>query len=96
MSPTYDLFPHQNRSLETWVDIFGWVKLQESQTVVSPRSGKTLNTKPAKFWYIRYILRLGKYQELKIAAAEYKIFIYTMYKIHPQMHYILEDMMPPI
>ena len=28
---------------------------------------KTLNTKTAKFWYIRYILILEKVQELKIA-----------------------------
>ena len=26
--------PHQNRSLETWIKKFGWVKLEESQTLV--------------------------------------------------------------
>ena len=48
---------------------FGWVKLRESQILVWPSSGKTLNTKTAKFWYIHYILRLEKAQELKIVET---------------------------
>ena len=35
----------------------------------------------AKFWYIRYILRLEKFQELKISKAEDKILLYTVSKI---------------
>ena len=71
------------------------MKLWESQTLVLPRAGKTLNTKTTKFWYIRYILRLEKAQELKIAKAKYKILIYTVSKLQPQIHYILGDMIPP-
>ena len=71
------------------------MKLRKSQTPVWPRSGKTLNTKTTKFWYIRYILRLAKAQELKIAKAEDKILIYTVSKIQPQIRYILGDMIPP-
>ena len=69
------------------------MKLQEIQTLVSPRARKTINTKTAKFWYIRYIPILAKDQELKIVEAEDKIFIYTMSKIH--IRYILGDMIPP-
>ena len=71
------------------------MNLWESHTLVWPWSGKTLNTKTAKFWYIHYILRLAKDQELKIANAEYKILIYNVSKIQPQSHYILGDMIPP-
>ena len=71
------------------------MKLQEIQTLVWPQSRKTLNTKAAKFWYIRYILRLEKDKELKIVEAEYKILIYTVSKIYPQIIYNLEDMIPP-
>ena len=42
------------------------------------------------FWYIRYISRLEKDQELKNGEAKYKIFIYTMSKIQLQIRYILE------
>ena len=68
------------------------MKLQESQTLVWPRARKTLNTKNSKYWYILYILRLDKAQELKIAEAEDKILMYTVSKIQPQIHYILGDM----
>ena len=95
MSPAYDFFPHQNLSLETWIKKFGWVKLWKSQTLVWPRSGKTLNTKTAKFWYIPYILRLAKDQELKIVEAEYKILINILSKTQPRIRYILGDMIPP-
>ena len=71
------------------------MKLQESQTLVWPWARKTLNTKTTKFWYIRYILRLAKAQELKIAEVEDKILIYTVSKIQPHIHYILGDMIPP-
>ena len=71
------------------------MKLEESQTLVWPRSGKTLNTKTAMFWYIIYILILEKIQELKILYAEDKIFIYTIPKIQPPVRYILGDMIPP-
>ena len=47
------------------------------------------------FCYIRYILRLAKDPELKLAEDEYKILIYTMSKIHPQIRYILGYMIPP-
>ena len=60
---------------------FGWVKLRE--TLVWPRARKTLNTKTATFWYIRYIPRLAKFQELKFAEAEDKILLYTVSKIQP-------------
>ena len=68
------------------------MKLWESQTLVWPLARKTLSTKTAKFWYIRYILRLVKDQELKIAEAEDKILIYTLSKIKPQILYIRADM----
>ena len=71
------------------------MKLRESQTLVWPRSGKTLNTKTTKLWYIRYILILAKDQELKISDAEDKILIYTVSKIQPHILYILEDIIPP-
>ena len=32
--PEWGYSPHQNLSLETWIKKFGWVKLQESQTLV--------------------------------------------------------------
>ena len=70
------------------------MKLQESQTLVWPRSGKTLNTKTTKFWYIHYILRLEKVQALKITNAEDKIHIYSVSKIQPQIRYIMGDMTP--
>ena len=95
MSLEYDFSPRQNWSLETWINKFGWVKLRESQTLVWPRARKTLNTKTAKFWYINYILRLAKDQELQIAGAKYKILMYTFSKIQPHIHYILGDMIPP-
>ena len=94
MIPAYDYSLHQNRSLDTWVKIFGWVKLRESQTLVWPRARKTLNTKTAKFWYIRYIPRLVKVQELKIAEDEEKILMYIVSKIKLSIHYILGDMIP--
>ena len=71
------------------------MKLQESQTLVWPRAGKTLNTKNDKFWYIHYISELVKDQELKLSQAEDKIMIYTVSKIHNYIRYILEDMIPP-
>ena len=63
-------------------------------TLVWPRVGKTLNTKIATFWYIRYILCLEMYHELKIVEAKDKILMYTMSKIQPYIHHILEDMIP--
>ena len=57
----------KNRTLETYIKIFGWVKLLESQTLVWPRAEKTLNTKNDKFWYIHYISRWDKERELQIA-----------------------------
>ena len=71
------------------------MKLQESQTLVSPRARKTLNTKTAKFWYIRYILILAMVQEMKIANTEDKILMYTVSKLQPQIHHILGYMIPP-
>ena len=71
------------------------MKLWESQTLVWPRSGKTLNTKTTKFWYIRYILRLEKDQELKITGAEDKTLVYSVSKIKPQIHYIMVYMITP-
>ena len=71
------------------------MKLWESQTLVWPRARKTLNTKTAKFWYILYIPILAKVQELKIAEAEDKIFLYTVSKILPYIRYILGDLVPP-
>ena len=71
------------------------MELQESQTLVWPRVRKTLNTKNAKFWYIRYILILEKAQEQKIARAKDKILMNTVTKILPQIHYIMGDMIPP-
>ena len=73
------------------------MKLWESQTLVWPWARKkTLNTKTAKFWYIRYILILEMFQELKIIEAIEKILIYTMSKIQPYIRYILGDMNPLI
>ena len=71
------------------------MKLRESQILVWPWARKTLNTKTAKFWYIHYILRLENAQVFKIADTEYKILIYSVSKIQPHIHYILEDMIPP-
>ena len=71
------------------------MKLQEIQTLVWLRARKTLNTKTDKFWYIRYILRLEKAQEMKLSQDKYKIWIYTLSKIQPQIRYILGDMIPP-
>ena len=71
------------------------MKLRESQTLVLPRAGKTLDTKTDKFWYIRYISGLEKAQELKISHAKDKIFIYTLSKIQTYMYCILGDMIPP-
>ena len=71
------------------------MKLWESQTLVSPRARKTLNTKTDKFWYIRYILILEKDQEFKIVEDKDKILIYIVSKIQPYIHYILGDMTPP-
>ena len=56
------------------------MKHQEIQSLVWPRARKTLNTKTAKFWYIRYILKLEKSQKLKIKGDEYKILIHTVYE----------------
>ena len=71
------------------------MKLQESQTLVWPRARKTLNTKTAKFWYIRYVLWLEKVQEMEIAETEDKILMYTVSKIQPQIHYIMGDRIHP-
>ena len=71
------------------------MKLWESQNLVWPRAEKTLNTKTDKFWYIRYILGWEKAQELQISQVEYKIIIYIVSKIQPQILYILGDMIPP-
>ena len=68
---------------------------KKSQTLVLPRARKTLKTKTANFWYVRYIQRLVKDQELKIEEAEDKILIYTMSKIQPHIIYIVGDMIPP-
>ena len=38
---------------------------------------------------------LEKDQDLKITEEEYKILIYIVATIQPQIHYILEDMIPP-
>ena len=57
------------------------MKLPEIQTLVLPRARKTLNTKTAKFWYIRYIPRLEKAQDLKIAEAKAKILMYSVSNI---------------
>ena len=46
------------------------------------------------FGTFRYITILVKYQELKIAEEKYKILIYTIYKIPPQVLYIIVDMIP--
>ena len=83
-------------TVEIWIKKFGWVKLHESQTLVWPRARKTLNTKTATFWYIRYIPILEKDQELKIAAREDKVLIYNVSKIKPPILYILRDMIPPL
>ena len=70
------------------------MKLWESQTLVWPRAGKTLNTKTNKFWYILYISGLEKVQELKLSQDEYKILIYIVSKIQPKIRFILGDMIP--
>ena len=70
------------------------MKLQESQTLVWPQAGKTLNTKTDKFRYIRYISGSAKAKELKIAEVKDKIMMYTVSKIQPQIRYILGDMIP--
>ena len=67
--------------LDTWVNIFGWVELRESQTLVWPRDRKTLNTKTTNFWYIHYIPILEKFKVLKILETEYIILINTVSKI---------------
>ena len=46
-------------------------------------------------WYILYILRLEKPQELKTVEAEDKILMYTVSKITPPIRYIVGDMIPP-
>ena len=71
------------------------MNLWESQTLVWPQAGKTLNTKTAKFCSIRYIPRLKKDQELNIAEAGYQIFIYIVSKLQLQIRYIMGDMIPP-
>ena len=71
------------------------MKLWESQTLVLPWAGKTLNTKTNKFWYIRYISILEKAQEVTIAEVKDKIMMYTVSKIQPQNNYIPGDMIPP-
>ena len=71
------------------------MKLRESQTLVWPGARKTLNTKNAKFWYIRYIHILAKVKELKILDTEDIILMNTVSKIQPQIRYILGDMIPP-
>ena len=71
------------------------MKLQESQTLVWPQARKTLNAKTAKFWYIRYIPLLEKFQELKISNTKYKILMNIVSKIQPEIRYILGDMIPP-
>ena len=53
------------------------------------RDRKTLNTKTTKFWYIRYIPRLAKDQDMEIAEIEDTILMYTVSKIHLHIHYIL-------
>ena len=63
--------------------------------LVWPWTRKTINTKNATFWYIHYILRLAKVQELKIVEAEDKILMYIVSKIQLQIRYILGDMIPP-
>ena len=47
------------------------------------------------FWNIRYILRLAKDQELKIARAEEKLLMKTVSKIHHPIRCILGDMFSP-
>ena len=47
------------------------------------------------FWYIHYISGMEKDQELKLSKAEYKIMIYIVSKLQPQISYILGDMIPP-
>ena len=71
------------------------MKLWESQTLVWPQAGKTLNAKIDKVWYIRYILGLEKDQELKNSYVDDKILMYILSKIQPHILYILGDMIPP-
>ena len=47
------------------------------------------------FWYIHYISRLEKAQDMKLSQAEDKIRISTFSKFYPQIFYILGDMIPP-
>ena len=74
--------------------MFGWVKLQESQTLVWPQARKTLNTKIDKFWSIIYIPILAMAQELKISVVKDTILMYVVSKIQPHIHCILKDMIP--
>ena len=69
--------------------------LGKSNPSLTPIWKKTLNTKTNTFWYILYILRLVKAQELKIAEDEDKILTYTVSKIQPHIRYIQRDMIPP-
>ena len=71
------------------------MKLQESQTLVSPGARKTLNTKTAKFWYFRYIQILEKVQELKIVETDDKILMNTVSTIKTPILYSMGDMIPP-
>ena len=72
------------------------MKLKESQTLIWPGAGKSLNTKTDKFWYIHYISILEKAQDLNILEAEYTILMYSVSKEPPLIHYILGDMISPI
>ena len=71
------------------------MKLWESQTLVGPLARKTLSTKTAKLWYIRYIPRLAKAQGQKIAGEKYEILMYIVSKFQPHIRYILGDIIPP-
>ena len=71
------------------------MKLQESQTLVWPQAGKTLNTKTDKFWYSRYIPRLEKYKKLKIEGAKYIVMMNNVSNNNPHIRYILGDMISP-
>ena len=70
-------------------------KLLEQETLVWPRARKTLNTKTAKFWYIRYITILAKVQELKILETKYMLLMNIVSKYPPHIHYILGYMISP-
>ena len=41
MSPVWDCSPPKNQSLETKIEVFGWVELWESQTLICPGTKKT-------------------------------------------------------